>query len=170
MRRRAAIGDDAMALQRKRHRLLGLSRLVEQAFHEVDCELIGPKTTLRNVAVPLAERRERSGHVDALGAPGVSVSAALKRGVHLIDVRPAARACAYWVRKIGGDHEASGFVRSVDLGQAEDLARVDQVRVAELVLVGAIDQGVSEAVAVACARNVSRDCRHARQPGVRCCP
>src|SRR5262245_13859854 len=43
---------------------------------------------------------------------------------------------------------------SVGLGQAEDLARVDQVRIADLILVRAIDQGVLEAGTVVCTRNV----------------
>src|SRR5215813_10177122 len=43
---------------------------------------------------------------------------------------------------------------SVGLGQAEDLARVDQVRNADLIFVRAIDQGVFEAGTVVCTRNV----------------
>src|SRR5262245_27669663 len=43
---------------------------------------------------------------------------------------------------------------SVGLGQAEDLARVDQFRIADLILVRAIDQGVFEAGTVVCTRNV----------------
>jgi hypothetical protein len=56
------------------------------------------------------------------------------------------------------------FVRSVDCGQPEDLARVDQVGIPDLVLVGAIDQGVAEAIAVACARNLPETVVRSSQP------
>ena len=60
---------------------------------ESDCELIGPKTTLRNVAVPLAERRERKRHCRrARCARSVSLGRALSwryRLNRILDIQAA---------------------------------------------------------------------------------
>jgi hypothetical protein len=52
-------------------------------------------------------------------------------------------------------HEgALNWPLSVDLGQVEDLARIDQVRIADLILICAVDQGVLEAGTLVRPRNV----------------
>jgi hypothetical protein len=61
------------------------------------------------------------------------------------------------VRVLGakvGRAQTSGFVRSIGFGEAEDLARVDQVRVADLILIRAVDQGVLETGTIVRTRNV----------------